>query len=307
MADNAAELAAMFGYEVPDEPEEEVTPETPETPETKPESGEGEGEPSGVAAPETPTGEKAPTEPEAEISPDVSPADRYDTLLEELKRYRRFAPVLEMLEEEPSLARQVLAQRIASGTPAQEPEKPAPTTPSDEELKAYWTRRMQEDPVGGLAEFMDRAFEQKIAQRLGPTEAITQRSAVKDFKTDLKASDPSFVQREAIFDALIEKADKNALKANPEASLQALEVLAFGIWAKQQREAMVRAAAARKPVAKETPRSLGISTSEAPTAGKTAKPKRELTDEERHLAIIYPDLVEALEEDDNEESPWGSN
>lgn len=313
MATDAAELARIFGYEPEeDEVEDEPTDDTVDESETEstegdePEGekgGEGKDEPRDVAASEQSTEEEAPTEPKAEISDEKPSDDRYKRLLGELKRYRKYSPIVEMFEEEPELARRVLAQRMGLGeekAPAEEaPAKTATPTPEQvESIKKYWERRMQEDPVGALAEFFGRMMD----ERLEGTKQIGVKSVIRDFKADRKAADPLFTQYEDIFDTLVKKANTQVLQDDPDSSLQGLEVLAFGIWAKKQREAMARAKTREKPSVKEKPRSLSTSTSAGPAKG-SAKPKRALTEEERYLANLYGE--ENLDTEEEEKSVWG--
>ncbi len=300
MAETAAELAALFGMEVPEEEPAKVTPQA--TDKSKEEvSGEGTGQPSGVAAPEEPTGE-ATSEPKAETP---SEDTRYDELLTELKRYRRYDPIIQMFEEEPELARQVAARRFAPETqevqaPAQAPAQPqAISQEKMNEIRAYWERRMTEDPIGGLAEFIDRL----VDERTTGTRVTGVKALIRNYKADRKAEDPLFAKYESVFDALVNRADVKALQDDPDTAFAAIENLAYGTWARQQRAALARAKAVNAaPPKRETPQTLATSTTTAPASGG-AKPKQELSAEERYLADVYgEDLVGP---DESEESVWG--
>lgn len=295
MANDVAELASIFGYELPAEEPEVQEPEAEAVVEEKP-SGEGKDQPSPVATGKESTGEAA-TEPETEIGENESRDERYDELMGRLKRYERFAPIIEMLEEEPKLSRQILAQRMGLTPEVEERGEPAPKEASAEEkarLVQYWQDRMQKDPLAGLAEFIQAVVRDSVA----PVKAGGIRAAVREFKAG-RQSDPLFKHYESVFDMLVQKSRPEDLEN--ENSLEALDVLAFGAWAKNQRAAAVKANAGRTSTPQEKPRTLA-STRSAPAAGG-ATPRKTRSPEETYLADKYGE--EGLDEDEPE-TAWGS-
>lgn len=287
-----AALAAIFGYDAP-EVEETETPEVAvtETPE------EGKVQPSDVASSEETTSEETPA-PVTE-TPVVKDA-RYEELLGELKRYRKYAPIVDMFEEKPELARRVAAKQLLGEDEPAAPAAPAVPQATEAQIREYWQGRFEADPVGALGEMVGRIVEERTA----PQKRITAQSVISNYKAARRA-DPVFARYEAHFDAALAQADKNALMAheNPESVLDAIETMAFGVWARDQRKA-AEAARARKPVVQETPRSLGEGRVASPAS--PARPRRQPTREEMQLADIYgEDLVKEAMDEADAESTWG--
>lgn len=265
---------------------------------------EGDEQPSPDDAGEEAQGEEAATEPDAEIpSEKEGTRERFQELTEKLRRYEKYDPIIQMLEEPttgPELTRKVVEKRLGLGerTPA-----PAPAQPSAEEIqgqRARLEKAMQDDPVGTLVYLI----REEVKAVNAPNQSVGVKSIIREYKADRRASDDGdlFKHYEPIFDAFLKSADPAVLQADPDTALLAIENIAFGTWAREQR-AKVRAGRKGKPAAtRDTPRSL-----ERPGAKPVAvaKPRKPLSEEERRIAEIYGEEAVTPDETEESESAWG--
>jgi len=249
--------------------------------------------------------------------PEEEPTDRGDSriraLAQQAKRAQKFGSVLDMLEEDPNLARELVARKLglvpadqAVKSQPQQPVQPERQAPSKEQLQKYWTERFQTDFAGALSEFMDlklqgvRAESRQLAE---PTAVASFNSEVRSYKADLKVNDEQFEYYEPYFDALLKSADRNYVMQAPDTTLAALRDLAYGKWANEQRSRRAKALKQGQPARRDNPRNSRLASSQGSRTGGPVKRTRQLTKEEEMLADRYGvDLV--TEDEDEPESAW---
>src|SRR5438105_1809763 len=231
--------------ETEDQSEEIAEPKESEGEETTQESEESDEQPAEEEATEE---EVEETEEEAEpeqVQPD-NRAARIQALAREAKRSQRFRPLLDMLEEDPNLAREIVGRKLGL-VPAdreQPRREPAPVQQqnqmSREQLSAYWNEKFQRDFAGAFAEMMDLKLQGVRAESRAanePAAVASFKSVVRSFKSDLQSganADDQFSYYEPYFDALLKSADRNYIMTDPDTTLQALRDLAYGRWANDQ-------------------------------------------------------------------------
>lgn len=291
ISDVDAELAAALG-EAPDT----------ETSHEAADSGEGEvSQPRPVASGKEDSTREAAPQPEAENEGEKDA--RYRALLGKLQKYEKYEPLLDILEEEPAIARRIVAQRLGLLDDEQPRTESAPqaTSPAwtPEQVQEYWRAEFERDPVQALTKLVSAVVQQQTA----PQARTSLRSLTAAYKADRRAADPMFQHYEPYFDALLKAADPEKVMQDPDAAFAAMERLAFGTWAMEQREKARRAKGKKPP--QEPPRSLDVG--KLTEARSPSKPRRQLTPEEQELARLYgEDLVRAAleEEESAEEGVW---
>jgi len=223
---------------------------------------------------------------------------RLERILREHARLKRYEPIVDMIEEEPELGRQLAARRLGFRT---EPEQPAPQSQqpqvSDEELKEQWRQAFERDPVGAF----NRLVEIKVQQMTAGTKVASTRALVAQYKARRIQEEPLFKHYEPLFDALAEHANPDLLTQHPDQVLDGVESMAFGRWAKDQRGKIAKARSKQPAPAKEPKRSLDEG--KQPVASKPVKQPRKLTDEEKKLADMYGDEYFG-DDDEPEGNPW---
>lgn len=291
MTDIDAELAATLGSAAVEEAEAPMA-----------DSGEGEvSQPRPVASGKEDSTREAAPQPEAENEGEKDA--RYRALLQKLQKYEKYEPLLDILEEEPAIARRIVAQRL--GLLDEEQPRTEPTSQAQapawtpEQVQEYWRGEFERDPVGALTKLVSAVVQQQTA----PQARTSLRSLTAAYKADRRAADPMFPHYEPYFDALLKSADPEKVMQDPDAAFAAMERLAFGTWAMEQREKARRAKGKKPP--SETPRSLDVG--KLTEAKSPSKPRRQLSAEEQELARLYgEDLVRAAleEEEASEEGVW---
>jgi hypothetical protein len=303
---------------------------------------EGEGEetsPEEIAEPEEVEGEEADQEPEesdeqpeeeapeeeveeTEEEPDTQTATtgrtqaRIQALAAEAKRAARFKPILDILEEDPNLAREVVGRKLGL-VPAEsrqaQPQVQQAVQPQQqatkEQLQAYWTKRFSEDFAGAMAEMMDLKLKgvREESRAAGEPAAVASfKSVVRSFKADLQSganSDDQFEYYEPYFDALLKSADRNYVMSDPDTTLSALRDLAYGKWANDQRSRAKKAATKTQAAGRANPRRASLATAGGGAPRRAVKTTRPLNDAEKMLAERYGlDLV--TPDEDEPESAW---
>lgn len=307
-----ADADDVLGESQPDS-EEIAEPEQGDGEETTQESEESEGElgeeeSSEEAAEEA---EQESAEPETEATDPGS--SRIRALAGQAKRAQKFSSVLDMLEDDPNLARELVARKLglvpaekAVQSQPQQPVQAQQQAPSREQLQKYWTERFQTDFAGALSEFMDlklRGVRDEARSLAEPTAVASFNSVVRSYKADLKGDDNQFEYYEPYFDALLKSADRSYVMQAPETTLAALRDLAYGKWANEQRGRHAKALKQGRPAGRDNPRRSSLASSQGTRPGGSMKKTRTLTKEEEMLADRYG--VDLVTEDENEpESAW---
>jgi len=286
-----------------------------------PEDGEGEGDL--PAEEEEVVEEEVPEETEEEGDENLPVVDprqqRIRQAVEGAKRAQKYGDILDMLEEDPNLARELIGRKLGL-VPArtEQPASQAPATQpaaqpqwTEEQKSAYWNREYTRDPAGTIARIWD--LKEEARQQAAQAEAEPQRNAtfatvVRSFKSDMRdatSGDPQWQYYETYFDEALKSADKRLILAKPDETLAFIRDLAYGRWVRDQRIRLKKAQAGQAPASKrETPRNrLTIGGGNRPTGRQNARPSRPMNDEERLLADRYGwDLVSP---DENEpQSAW---
>lgn len=255
-------------------------------------------------------GEEASPEPseadnQGETEEDASTHSRDERLqriIEDGKRYRRYAPLIDLLEEHP----EITAHLMTGGVYPQvaQPPAPAPTTPPaprPEETAEYWREEIEKDPAGAVQKLVHTMVSKATA---GPALASA-RVLVESYKNRRSREDELFPYYEGLFDRLVQGTDPRMIISSPDQVLKVIEYAAFGAWAQDQWGKAKRARQTSEvPQKRETPKPLTESKGSGDSK-KTAKPKRQLTPEEQALGSRYGfDLLED-DEEDSYKSPWG--
>jgi hypothetical protein len=297
-------------------------------------AGESQTDSEEFAAPEEVEGEEADQEPEEtdepeEESPDeveqeeeveaeatVEPTNRVRALAQEAKRAQRFRPILEMLEEDPTLAREIVGRKLGlvpagEVQPRQVQLERQPQAPqwTEEQKSAYWNKRMQENPAAAIAELLDiklGAANQANRAAAEPSAIASYKSVVRSFKADLVSgpqADEQWEYYEPYFDALLKNADRNFVMSDPDTALTALRDLAYGKWANEQRTRRAKAMRGTSQRTRENPRQAALAQSSGGGGRRVVKQTRALNADERMLAERYGlDLV--TPDEDEPESAW---
>lgn len=291
-----AELDAIFettGVELPEDEETVVE--------------EGDGQPSAAAPAKEPASTPPPAADEDEDEPgDERTRARFQKLNEELKRYKRYEHLVDMFEEEPDLARRVAAHRMGIDVepePRQpvrrEPVQPQGPTPEQaQQIREYWAQRFEADPISAMADLT----RQIVAEQNRGSRNVSARTAQSIYKSQRRQADPLFSKYEPYFDQLVQSVDPDKLIEDPDGAFEAIEAMAFGRWAQEQRKAAQRAKSRNKVAERETPPPAEPRGVSKPV--NKARPKRELTEEERYLADIYGEDA-VLADDEESENIWG--
>lgn len=284
------------------EPEEEATQEPEES----------DIEPGEEEAPE----EEAEEAEQVDEEPEQEPADqgnaRIRALAQEAKRAQRFRPILDLLEENPDLAREIVGRKLGlvpaerqSQQSVQSQAQPQRPQMSQQELDAYWNKKLQESPAGALAEMLDlklKAIRQQQDAQAEPVATASFKSVVRSFKSDVRDTDEQWQYYEPYFDALLKTADRNYVMSDPDTTLSALKDLAYGRWANEQRSRAKKARQAAPASARRQNPRTRLATPTSGRSGARVKQTRALTKEEAALAERYGyDLVAP---DDEPESAW---
>lgn len=254
---------------------------------------EGEDEP---AEEEVEEGDE-PDEGEEPIEEEPAPAPRTQQRIQRLSRMaaraQKFEPILEMLENDPNMAREIVARRL--GLVPQAPAR-EPTPAKAPERTAITVESLQKDPVGTLRTLI----REELGDRVGPAEKMlttgTVETLVDSFKARAATSDKRFGQYEQYFDALVERTDPSVILQNPKSALRMLKNMAFGEWYGDQTERIAKAQRANPP-ARPAQRGRRNALTTATGAGgrgqrSVARATRALTAEEQVLAERYGvDLV----------------
>jgi len=261
------------------------------------------------AAKETPREAGQTQEEQTEKVPQVAqkeqavPKSRFDEVYEKAKLYESWAPIIELFDKDPNAARRVIMERVAGRTQEQEA-APATRQPSAEEIRAYWAKRLEEDPVGGLADLVRAAVAEQIQQAVVPAIAPVRRTAVqtlvRDFKRAAKEEDPLFAHYEKVFDSVLSQTDPSLIEQNPDLVLSRAKAMAFGMWADTQRQ-KIMAAKGQKTLPREKPTAAAeVTASPTPSESTRAKPKRTPTREEIIISERYGIPLEQLMAEEEE-------
>jgi hypothetical protein len=233
------------------------------------------------------------------------PRSRLNEALQKASLAEKHAALLEAVESDPAIARRLLIERTyPERTPDQRPveQRPAPeTTLTPEQMakvREHWEGKYQQDPVGTIWEL------NQIAQKQGERQAMarTNRLVVSNYKAS-RASDPLFSKYAATFDKILAATDPAVLDQYPEATMERAENMAFGEWARGQRQ-RITAAGGTSTLPRETPPKTGPSTASGQAPPQPAKgPRRQPTNEELTAAQIYRVPVESIMEDAEDSAP----
>jgi hypothetical protein len=279
-------------------PEELAESEEKQQEEEPPSEDEGTGE------------EELPAEEEGATGASRTQA-RMRSLAAEAGRAKKFAPILEMLEENPALARELVARRLGLETaPAARAEVPATRVPTAEEqanLRMYWEGELKKDPAGALMRMITWAQQQVVAPQAAVLAKANAETLVDGYKARLVSADPDrWPEVEPYFDALIEQADPQVLIQNPRRTLDFLRRNAYGAWMEDQEKKIAKARARATATGRTTmgrrvnPRTR-LTTATAAGGGNQrtlAQATRRMSDEERSLADRYPEFASAITEEE---------
>lgn len=260
-------------------------------------------EDSDAAIEEDPDDTETPAEETEEVAEEKpvrrSKDPRLERILKEHARLKRYEPIVDMIEEEPELGRQLAARRLGFRT--EQPVQQQPQTqpqPNEEEVKEQWRQAFERDPIGAL----DRLIDMRVDQRTAGTKKTSSRALVAQYKAKRLAEEPLFRHYEQLFDVLAEQANPDMLTEYPDQVLDGVESMAFGRWAKDQRGKASKARAKQPTPVKEPKRSLDEG--KQPVASRQVKQPRKLTDEEKKLADQYGDEYFGDDDNEPEDNPW---
>lgn len=220
-------------------------------------------------------------------------------------RAAKFEPILEMLENDPDMAREIIAKRLGltprggATEPAARPAgQGAPAGggagPTQEQVTAYWNEELKKDPAKTLVRMISWVNEQQnapVAQRLASANVET---LVENFKGRMASADPQrWPHYEPYFDALLDQTDPNTILQSPKQTLQMLKRMAFGTWAEEQTERATKARAKvrAKPAQQGRRNALTRGTGAGGAGGRQATRTRQLSEEEQELVRRYGDLA----------------
>lgn len=268
-------------------------------------AGEGDSdEPRADAAAEDADVDEPAPEDDAEDREDQDTTEgRFKELTGQLRRYQKYDALIEMFEEQPELARKVAAKKLGLDAGVREvPAAPTALTPEQEAaIKEQWADAMQKDPVGTITHIIREV----VRGETKGTKSIGVKALIREYKAERRNSPDDgelFKRYEHVFDAFAKEADQAQVESDPDTALIAIENIAYGTWAREQRARAAKAKGKKgKVAARETPRSL-----ETPTGDRKAVPtksRKPLTDEERDLVDRYGE--DAAPDDQEPESVWG--
>lgn len=295
--ESVEELEALFGFKVEDVPPATEQGEGAETPRPEPPAGK-ETPREGAGAPE---GQKAPSLP-----PQAVPKERFDEVYERARRYEEWEPIIKLFEDDPATARRFILERVQQSQQPQVPPQQAPPA-SPEQIREYWTKRFEEDPAGTMTELLQRVVDERLqqfAQQVAPIRQSVAKLAVRDFKKAIREEDPLFSKYERVFDSIVAQTDPALIEAYPEQVLSRARAMAFGMWADAQRKKIGSASRAALPRERPTGAEVDVSARSTPPSSQTARPKRAPTKEEEFLSERYGIPLDALLEEEAEESPF---
>ena len=293
-----SEVAEQEGDQTAEEVESEE--ESPEGEEEVEETEEGEEEP------EEGEEESESEEEEGEAEPEPAPAPRRRSreaeLSARLKEFEPYAPLLDVLKEDPNLVREIVAKKL--GLAPQAPTQAEPTQQgrqmTSEELNAAWNKRLTENPAQAINDLIAANLERVS----GPQQKATVATVIRGYKADRRADDELFSRYENYFDALVSRADPRLIMQNAEQALSAIEATALGIFAREQRAKVRKTNKTTRQAVREEPRRGALAASRGtPKAAGQAKAPRKLSAEEQILADRYG--ADAIDTSDDSESAWG--